>query len=326
MILGAVMGAASRVEAVRRTQQRTAAPASEREEARKRERRRPQSFADPLDPACQSAEAAPKEAFDLGNLDLGPLPEVKPRSPFRARPGRTAGSGGARAAAEPRFAAASPGPRQDFRQRFGNYASHAQAELATYQNLEAEEAVAAERESQRAAEAANNNTSPSKAAARAAAMKPETADIVVPFRAQMQGQRVPAGSRSTQALAERLASALAAVSVEEHSADASVTDEPTIGVELRRETATFHIPVSQARLPQGLAALTEATAAREAESTMAGRENEMLEAAAARERTEAGGDATAALSPETADEADAFMQTHEAGAFQPPLVLRRRAD
>ncbi len=75
-------------------------------------------------------------------------------------------------------------------------------------------------------------------------------DIVVPFPAA----RNATPGRSPQALAERLATALA-------SAMSRGVDEPTVGVELRRETATFRVPVSQAALPEGLAGLAAAARA-----------------------------------------------------------------
>ena len=68
-------------------------------------------------------------------------------------------------------------------------------------------------------------------------------------------------ARRVVTFAERIATALAGES-EIEAGD----PRPTIGVELRRETATFHIPVSEASLPEALKKLTGGALRIEAET------------------------------------------------------------
>ncbi len=271
MILGAVMGAAGRVAADRRRQQQTAPG---REETRSSPASRP---------------SVRPQGFDLPGLDTKAdnLREV-----FKHRPGEPAAAAGPddgsmrRSEASPRSK-----PPSDYHQRFGSYASLAQAELATYRDLddEAEDADATPAP-------ANSNTAPGKSA-----QSDEPADIVVPFPTPRAG----AGARSTQALADRLSAALAAV--EEQSSDSA------IDVELTRETATFRVPVSQATLPEGLAALAQqgpdpapeiSAGQPQLELTLAETQSTETPAIAANEMTD----------------------TEETPAFEPPLVLRRMAE
>jgi hypothetical protein len=114
-----------------------------------------------------------------------------------------------------------------FRQRFGNYAGLAEAELTTYRDVD---------DGEETPDPANSNT------ARTAPDEQETADIVVPFP----GARTLNGAPS--AIADRIAAALAAADQRQAGDD----QRPVIGVELRRETATFHVPVSEASLPEAL--------------------------------------------------------------------------
>jgi hypothetical protein len=290
MILGAVMGAARRIEA-------------ERLRARQA--------------AAQHEEPEPTTTGPVGIElpGLGPQPGAAatvPNFAFRPGAGRRRAMNGAKAAAnEPQFEAMRREQRArtvatepatttvstpHFRQRFGSYASRAQAELASYQDLETEETAEQQQPVAKApqADAASSNTAPSEA----------PADIVVPFRA----------ARPGQGLAERLAAALSSVGRSFGLHD----DEPTIGVEISRETATLREPVSQATLPKALAELAETTAQHVAQHTppqleMAGADNEPAEASTSPQQ---------ALIEDKSDESE----THDAADFNPPRVLRRMVD
>lgn len=290
MILGAVMGAAGRIEAERRRQQQ--APQSESTGT---------GF-------TADAAVQPAQGFELPGLEPQPAAsDSKLRTALKAwssarngatRPPRRAHLNG-ESEEPPRPAP----PKRDFRQRFGSYASHAQAELASYREFEGEEAAAvtAEREQQRAVtEPANGNTEPG---AHSSQPGPEPADIVVPFPA------------SRAALAERLAAALATA---DQPAEAGAA-EPTTGVELRRETATVHVPVSHAALPASLAKLMGT--ARTADAASAAPQLKPTPSEPAPDAASAG---AAEPVPEIVSE-----ETTDAGnaaAFEPPLVLRRKAD
>jgi hypothetical protein len=311
MILGAVMGAAGRIEAERRRQQQPAAPAEE------------------TLPAPARETAARAVGPELPDLDAR-ASDTGLRGIFKHRPGghdpasgtvhngrRPAvnGSGGegprSAAAAAPQ-AHATP----DFRQRFGSYANHAQAELATYRELEEEEQLEDPLGKQGAqnsvvAEPANSNTAPADGGAK---MSPEPADIVVPFPAP----RAIAGARASQALAERLAAALAAADQSAGPLEA----QSAIGVELRRETAMFHVaagvPVNQGSRPDASVGLAGGEGSRDQHAA----EPPQLELTFAAPEA-AGGEANArpahALIEDKSDGGD-----H--GEFDPPLVLRRMVD
>jgi hypothetical protein len=305
MILGAVMGAAGRIEAERRRQQQSAAPAEEAPPAPARE---------PVARAVGPELPDPDARTDDTGL----------RAVFRHRPGGHDAANGSvhngrppavngAAREEPRSAAAAAPQAHatpDFRQRFGSYANHAQAELATYREFDEEELEDSPGKQAPhvpvVAEPANSNTAPADAAAK---ISPQPADIVVPFPSP----RAIAGTRASQALAERLAAALSA-------ADQSAGEaQSAIGVELRRETATFHVPVgvpvSEASLPEALARLAGG-----AESRAAGAPEPQLELRLAAPEA-SGGETDASPSHaliENKSEGD--------GEFDPPLVLRRMVD
>jgi hypothetical protein len=271
MILGAVMGAAGRIEADRR-RQRQASPGREDTQSTR-----------------SGKPSARPGGFDLPGLDDKELRAERLREVFKHRPGERAAEPVPDGAASRRTDA-----HADFHQRFGSYASHAQAELATYRDLDDGE-TDEDKDTDALAQPANSNTAPGKSAQAA-----EPADIVVPFPAPRGGAHV----RTTQALAERLSAALAAI--EEPAAT-----EPSIDVEMTRETATFRLPVSQATLPEGLAAL-----AQRATCDSPATERLQLEQALAE--------------PETTETPDIIgdeePDTGEAPAFEPPLVLRRMAE
>ena len=107
---------------------------------------------------------------------------------------------------------------------------------------------------------------------------------------------------------ERLTTALAA---------AEETDgEPTIGVELRRETATFTVPVSQASLPAALAKLAVAVERHE-QVTAPKQEASTLAPETTRLKDESEG-------------AQMLIEDHsqatDCADFDPPLVLRRMVE
>jgi len=287
MILGAVMGAAGRIEATRRRERQAA------------------SVPDATASAPLSKPRSRLPGFELPGLDeeAGTSRSSGLRAAFKHRPSKrdvltaeeppikdwaTSEKMSAPRRTEP--AAARSSGRTDFHQRFGNYANHAQAEFATYRDVEEDDGVPVE-------EPANSNTAPGEASKGA----DEPADIVVPFPT---ARSVPV-VRSTQALAERLTAALAAV--EEQTAT-----ESTIGVALTRETAIFQLPVSQASLPAGLAALTQTAPSNDeadadhphAELTLPPRETAETPVQVQGEKPDA----------------------DDRTAFEPPLVLRRMAE
>jgi hypothetical protein len=294
LILGAVMGAAGRIEADRRLQRQTA-----------REQEPEETVSGPADAPVSRAPAQKRPnlerpGLELPGLDAEPAPprEAGLREIFKHRPGGRPAHDGSNGAS-PRASAGS-----DFRQRFGSYASHAQAELATYrdpdEDLPQSDASPAEKNGARTSamtEPANSNTAPGAASKNAE----EPADIVVPFPT---ARSVP-GVRTAQGLAERLSAALAAV-------EEQTCTEPSIGVELTRETATFHLPVSQASLPEGLAALTQTEPKGDEGSTERPQLEPTLPA------TE-----TAETAAPTAEEKSPAVEVAE---FKPPLVLRRMAE
>ena len=119
--------------------------------------------------------------------------------------------------------------------------------------------------------------------------------------------------RAPSSFAERIATALAG-DTEMQSSD----PRPTIGVELRRETATFHIPVSEAALPEALKKLT-GDALRSEEETPAAPQLEISSATT--------------LPAITAAETQAILLSDESGPqefdganFEPPRVLRRMVE
>jgi hypothetical protein len=223
------------------------------------------------------------------------LQEEKPgeadlRAAFKHRPGARAPE---KDEAPPRH-----GARTDFRQRFGSYANHAQAELATYRHLDEDDAAPVDAP-------ANGNTAPNAAAK--GAQKPE--DIVVPFPA---ARPAPGGRTLTPpALAERLSAALAAV---EKQTPVDPSDTPAVDVALTRETATFRLPVSSASLPTGLVRLARATATSNATESNGTDTDQLLTLPAL---------GTAATAPSIAQEVDEAHDGADGATFQPPRILRK---
>jgi hypothetical protein len=289
LILGAVMGAAGRIEAERRRQEHVKPAVEEVAEVRAEFERE------------VSAAAKPRRAgIETSGLDSDLMVRRRTRKRpniFKHRPG---------AAAEPRHTL-SIGPALDerrrepglrptaaagdkaFRQRFGSYAGLAEAELTTYRDVD------------EAPEHANSNTERTET---------DEAAVVVPFPAA--AQAAAAAPRPATSFAERIATALAA----EPLTDAT-DGRPIIGVELRRETATFHVPVSEASLPEALMKLSGGAYRLEAEPTPP-----QIELSPA-----------APTAPQLIEEAEAIAlpdefppQDFESADFEPPRVLRKMVD
>src|SRR5690606_23943551 len=106
-------------------------------------------------------------------------------------------------------------------------------------------------------------------------------------------------------------------------ASAEAPERSRIGVELRRETATFHIPVSEAALPEALRNLVGGKVEIAGASVPAGQ----LELAFAQE-TPLVAIASPEIAPsdEEAAENDAAPQELDAIDFEPPRVLRTMRD
>ncbi|MEI9900519.1 MAG: hypothetical protein WDN31_10810 [Hyphomicrobium sp.] len=271
MILGAVMGAAGRIEAERRRhEQQTRPPVEEVPEVRAEFERDIAAAARTQAAAAEAPKAEPR---------LTVRRRRTPPNVFQHRPGThqepaTRPVSGRLAVADVQKDAGRrreplmPDPAADksYRQRFGNYAGLAEAELTTYRDLED------------APDPANSNT-----ARTAPAIEEPT--VVVPFPAQSQ-------ARAESEL------------------------QPSIGVELRRETATFHVPVGETSLPEAIRRLSDALQletddqrADQLDLTLAKPEFQAIE----------GGETIALADLTAAEELDA-------GEFQPPRVLRRMVD
>jgi hypothetical protein len=183
--------------------------------------------------------------------------------------------------------------------QFGSYANQAQAEFANFDPLDDDEGHIDASPEAAVAVPANGNTGPADLAGRGA--EPASDVIVVPFPAQ----RAATVAKAQDPLIERLTTALTA---------ADQNDEgPTIGVELRRETATFTVPVSQASLPAALAKL--AVAVERHENEIAPKQEESAETIQLKDQSEGG---------------QMLIEHHsrapESAEFEPPLILRRMVE
>jgi hypothetical protein len=289
MILGAVMGAAGRIEAERRRQEAMVPPVEEVAEVRA-------EFERSLSTTPEPARAR------TNSIGLDPTLMVRRRtrpSIFKHRPGAVhepAPRARHTLSTKPslderRHESASPRPDgladKAYRQRFGSYAGLAEAELTTYRDLD------------EAPDPANSNTE-----------RPDLSEdvaIVVPFPAPA---HVSPGPRPSSSFAERIATALAAEPLTE-----TPEGRPTIGVELRRETATFHVPVSEASLPEALLKLGNGAFKLEAQGATLPQLELALAASAVEDTAE-----TIALpdysTPQELDSSD----------FEPPRVLRKMVD
>jgi hypothetical protein len=302
MILGAVMGAASRIEAERRRSQPVTAPREEpsspetedfyvglaHEESRRASRAK----------ATRKQDAE----VELPGLDEAP-PNLGRNGAFAYRPAESptldTGLTLARGASVNGRAHSRANGR--YSSQFGSYANQAQAEFANFDPTDDDDDVAASPEAA-VAVPANGNSGPADLDRRGA--EPPSDVIVVPFPAQ----RAATVAKAQDPLIERLTTALAA---------ADQNDEgPTIGVELRRETATFTVPVSQASFPAALAKL--AVAVERHESEIAPKQEESaatLETIPLKDESEGGQMLI-----------EHHSQASESADFEPPLVLRRMVE
>jgi len=322
MILGAVMGAASRVEAERR---RTTPVTRPREEPTSpetedfyadlaRDDARSTALTEPADIELPGFDTA-ASTHDRGhNGAFAYRPAERPSLDSTVRPARRASANGAAAPdlrpaggeLRPAASLGAPGSRANghYRQQFGSYASQAQAEFASFDPRDAEEVdMAAEAA---ASGAANSNTGPVDSERKPA--EPPAEVIVVPFPTQREAVAAP---KAQDPLVERLTTALTAIE------EPSPQPGPTIGVELRRETATFTVPVSQASLPAALArpAAARLTADRHSDAPQ-------LEVSASAPESVRQGRETPA-GPALIED---HSQEPESADFDPPLILRRMVE
>jgi len=263
LILGAVMGAGSRIEAERRREEQKRSAVVEDQEVRAEfEREVAAARAQP----AETSKAEPSLAMRRRRR----RPNV-----FQHRPGTSQEATHARAAlsisptAEHRREAgasrASAPADKSFRQRFGSYAGLAEAELTTYRDLD------------EAPDPANSNTAPSGPPA-------DDAAVVVPFPAPTQARP-------------------------------DAEPQSTIGIELRRETATFQVPVDDASLPDAIRKLSEVLGGLDEVQT------DQLELALAAPGTESAESVETIALPDLSN-----PQELETGDFEPPRVLRRMVD
>ena len=236
LILGAVMGAAGRIEAERRHTQSTVAMADEK-----------------VAPA-QSTQAEPPStnSMELPILDLGPAPEetgvrdsingVERDAKFEAVNGESYAD--MQRATQDNSDHPQKPLDPTLRERFGSYATQAEAELATYRNLDEEAYNEPDTEIE---PAANSNAAPADAG------RPNderSTDIIVPFPAP----RSITNGHTRDALADGTTTTMETL---QRQSTEPANASATIGVELRRETATFRVPISQASLPSALASLAQ---------------------------------------------------------------------
>jgi hypothetical protein len=276
MILGAVMGAAGRIEAERRQQEQMRPAVAEVPEVRA-EFERDLDAATRQQPASEATKAEPRltvrrrrQRPNVFQHRPGTAPEpslrVRVGLPTPAQEERRRGETGATSMA------LRPNPNADmaYRQRFGSYAGLAEAELSTYEQLGA------------ATDPANSNT----ARTEPASEEP----VVVPFPAptQVRGEAEP---------------------------------QPTIGVELRRETATFHVPVGETSLPDAIRKLSDAL-----QSGADDQHAPQLDLALAAPETTAVEHIETIALPDFSTAADVDENDVDGSDFEPPLVLRRMVD
>jgi hypothetical protein len=321
LILGAVMGAASRIEAERR---RNAPVMEVREEPTGRSRETDDFYADLAREQARMAAQDAAPGIELPGLDetapsthdrghngaFAYRPAERPNLDGSPRaPRRSAANGAAAADLRPTggelrpagsLGAAAPRPNGHYRSQFGTYANQAQAEFANFDPIDDEDSEITP--ATVVAEAANGNTGP---VDRDRKPVEPTEVIVVPFPSPRAAVAAP---KSQDPLIERLTKALN---------DVALKPGPSIGVELRRETATFTVPVSQASLPAALAKLTGATLIAE-EPTSA---PQLDGAVSPPETIHLGGESHT----ETVLIEDHSQPTENAD-FEPPLVLRRMVE
>jgi hypothetical protein len=322
MILGAVMGAASRIEAERRRNPPVTAPREEpsspetedfyadlaRDISRTPSRQEPADIELPgLDEAASTRDRGHNGAFayrptERPSLDTPMRPARRATASAAAAPDLRPAGGELRPAAS--LAAAGPRANGHYRSQFGSYANQAQAEFASFDPLDDEDTGIAP--GTVVADAANGNTEPVDGERQPAEPPPEV--IVVPFPTQRAASTAP---KAHDPLIERLTTALTAIE------EPAPQSGPTIGVELRRETATFTVPVSQASLPAALARLAGATLIAKAPAGAPQLETSLSPP----ETIHLGGESP--TGPALIE--DHTQETGNAD-FEPPLVLRRMVE
>ena len=296
MILGAVMGAAGRIEAERRRQQQVSPAIEEVSEVRAEFER-----------SLANATPSKRNGVELPGLDRDLIVRRRARpSIFKHRPGAAhepaehrhtlpTGPTFEERRRQPLTRTADATADKAYRQRFGTYAGLAEAELTTYRDLEDDTPGHA-----------NSNTARTEPAA-------DEAAVVVPFPASATIAAPAAPVARAASFAERLAAALGAEPGLE-----SGDQRPTIGVELRRETATFHVPVSEASLPEALMKLTGSTRRIDAETPVQPQlEHSLAEQIRAIATEEA---------PAIALYDESLPQEIDGADFEPPRVLRRMVE
>ncbi|MFN3623917.1 MAG: hypothetical protein ACK4TP_07615 [Hyphomicrobium sp.] len=267
MILGAVMGAAGRVEAERRRQEQIRPAVEEVPEVRA-------EFEREVAAATRPESVKPKAEPRLTIRRRRTRPNIFQHRPGAAQEPSMRSSRIALSAAlkeperrrEPHVPRPEAAADKTYRQRFGNYAGLAEAELSTYRALED------------APDPANSNTAHTEPAI-------EEPAVVVPFPA-------PAPTR------------------------VDVEQQPTIGVELRRETATFHVPVGETSLPEAIKKLSDAL---QIDTDDQHPDQLELSLAAAESGTS---EQSGTILPEDLSN----PQEIDAADFEPPRVLRRMVD
>lgn len=270
MILGAVMGAAGRIEAERRRQEAMRPAVEEVPEVRAAFEREIQEAVQPKSESRELPEAASRLTVrrrrsrpSIFQHRPGAVPEPTLRP---SRPAVSAAMKESERQREPVSLRPDPQADKAYRQRFGTYAGLAEAELSTYEALE------------EAPDPANSNTARTTPAV-------EEQTVVVPFPA-------PGQTRG----------------------DSDV--HATIGVELRRETATFHVPVGDTSLPEAIKRLSDAL-----QIETEDQRTDQLELALATTKSEPIADSETLLLEDLSDPQDSLSAD-----FEPPRVLRRMVD
>ncbi|MCP4781757.1 MAG: hypothetical protein GY877_13800 [Hyphomicrobium sp.] len=234
LILGAVMGAAGRIEAERRHTQPTAETVERAETVETVETTRD--------------DAKRTDGIEFTELDLDPVPETTRLRDAMNGAERNINHETANGKYDIDLPQTAQGrfdhrPRKPIdpalRERFGSYAPQAEAELATYRDLDEEAYNEPDAEIE---PAANGNALPADAAR---LDEHRSSDIIVPFPAP----HFSAKSHVKECLADGITTTIETLQQQHAEPDNAPA---TIGIELRRETATFHVPISQASLPDAL--------------------------------------------------------------------------
>lgn len=292
LILGAVMGAAGRIEAERRHTQPTAEAieTAETVETTRDDAKRvdgielterdlePVLETTHLRDAMNGAERHMKHETANGKFDID-LPQAaqgssdhRPRKPI-----------------DPAL-----------RERFGSYAPQAEAELATYRDLDEEAYNEPDAEIE---PAANGNAMPADAAC---LDEQRSTDIIVPFPAPHSSAK----GHVKECLADGITTTIETLQQQHAESDNAPS---TIGIELRRETATFHVPISQASLPDALTSLAGKIRVR---GQVVSEQPQLELTLSALTQTSNGAQSTDPT-------VDGLNFVEEPAEFEPPLILRK---